>query len=142
LIYPQPTLRKSIIALVDLLNHRPLQYVLGKTWFYNLQFSANENVLIPRPETEEMLEKIIAQLKINKWETPQILDIGTGSGCLPIVIKKEFPAAYVESVDVSEEALKLAALNAQAAKVEIHLQHIDFFRRKAMALIKKIQYHR
>ena len=87
----------------------PIQYLLGKTSFYGLDFEVNENVLIPRPETEELVDWIInANLKIQKSGNLKILDIGTGSGCIAISLAKNIPNSQVYAIDVSEKALATA----------------------------------
>lgn len=108
-------------ALQQLLQHKPVQYVLQEAWFYNLKMKVNEHVLIPRPETEELVEQLIRDRK-SKLTDPAILDIGTGSGCIPIAIKKNLPAAIVSAVDISEKAIAVAKENAAT-----HNAHISFF---------------
>lgn len=107
-------------ALQELLTHKPVQYVLGEAWFYHMKLKVNEHVLIPRPETEELVEQLIKDRK-SRLTDPAILDIGTGSGCIPIAIKKSLPAAVITSIDVSEKAIALAKENAA-----LHNAHIDF----------------
>lgn len=97
---------------------KPIQYILGKAWFMGQNFTVNENVLIPRPETEELVEWIISYANI-KNKTLSILDIGTGSGCIAIALKKSLPHCEVSALDVSKEALKLAQLNANNLNVSI-----------------------
>ncbi|WP_284651354.1 peptide chain release factor N(5)-glutamine methyltransferase [Flavobacterium terrisoli] len=110
---------KNIVS--DLKNQKPIQYILGETEFYGLPFLVNENVLIPRPETEELVELIISNYQITKSPNPlKILDIGTGSGCIPIALKKNLSNAEVYAIDVSEKALATAQKNAELNKVEIH----------------------
>lgn len=96
----------------DLKNNKPLQYILGETEFYGLTFKVNSNVLIPRPETEELVELILNDCKILTETTLDVLDIGTGSGCIPISLKKNLPEANVSAVDISQEALQVAQQNA------------------------------
>jgi len=110
-------LLKFNFAIKDLKNHRPLQYVLGLADFYRLRFFVNEQVLIPRPETEELVHLIIQD---NKLSAPSIIDIGTGSGCIPIALKKNIPAAIVSAIDISESALYLAKRNAQKNEVDVY----------------------
>ena len=98
----------------------PVQYLLGKTSFYGLDFEVNENVLIPRPETEELVEWIInANLKIQKSVNLKILDIGTGSGCIAISLAKNIPSSQVYAIDVSEKALATAKKNAKLNTVNV-----------------------
>ena len=98
----------------------PVQYILGTTEFFGLKFKVNENVLIPRPETEELVEWIIHEdLKIKRLKDVKILDIGTGSGCIAISLAKNIPEAKVYAIDVSPEALKIAKENAEMNQVEV-----------------------
>lgn len=90
---------------------KPIQYIFGKAWFYGLEFRVNENTLIPRPETEELVEWIISENKNRQDIT--ILDIGTGSGCIAISLAKNLPYAKVFALDVSEKALEVAKYNAE-----------------------------
>lgn len=110
-------LLKFNFAIKELKNHRPIQYILGEADFYRLKFKVNEHVLIPRPETEELVHLIIND---NKLISPSILDIGTGSGCIPISLKKNIPSAKVSAIDISEKALEVAKQNAQKNNVEIN----------------------
>lgn len=115
---------KLSLTLKDLLSHKPVQYVLGECYFYGLKFVVDEAVLIPRPETEEMVDMIIndikTEIRIN------ILDIGTGSGCIPIVIKKNIPLASVTSIDISDNAISLARKNAGENNADIQFIKTDF----------------
>lgn len=95
------------IILAELKNHKPIQYILGHTEFYGLKIRVNENVLIPRPETEEMVELILQE----NLSAENILDIGTGSGCIAIALKKHLPNATVSAIDISDEALLIAKEN-------------------------------
>lgn len=114
-----------LIILSELKTGKPYQYILGEAEFFGLSFFVNESVLIPRPETEELLE--LAILKIsenfgNQWF--KLLDIGSGSGIIPIVIKKNFPNAEVVSIDISEKAVEVARKNA-----DFHNVSIDFLKK-------------
>jgi release factor glutamine methyltransferase len=106
--------------LEELKKEIPIQYLLGKTSFYGLDFEVNENVLIPRPETEELVEWILESQK-SKVESQniRILDIGTGSGCIAISLAKNIPNAQVFAIDVSEKALAIAQKNAVSNKVSV-----------------------
>ncbi len=109
-----------------LLKHTPLQYVLEEAWFYGLKFYVNEHVLIPRPETEELVHWIIKDCGLNdRAATGNILDIGTGSGCIPIALKKNLPAYNVTAIDVSAGALEVAKKNAIDNGVNISLSRTD-----------------
>ena len=98
---------------------KPIQYLLGETEFYGLKFKVNENVLIPRPETEELVELIIVESQKSKVESLKILDIGTGSGCIAISLAKNLPNAEVFAIVVSEKALETAKENAASNGVEV-----------------------
>jgi len=100
----------------------PVQYILGNTEFYGLNLNVNPNVLIPRPETEELVRWI---LDSTEKTAPRILDLGTGSGCIPLALKKELPQAYVYGVDNSPEALKLASQNAKALNLNVDFKIFD-----------------
>ena len=98
----------------------PIQYLLGKTSFFGLNFQVNENVLIPRPETEELVEWILERQKSEvKSQQIRILDIGTGSGCIAISLAKNLPNARVFAIDISEKALDTAKKNAELNTVDI-----------------------
>ena len=99
-----------------LLQQEPIQYILGQADFYGLKFKVSPVVLIPRPETEELVYWILAQ---NTQTNPTILDIGTGSGCIPITLKKKIAAATLVAMDVSKEALAIAQENAELNQVAI-----------------------
>lgn len=116
------------IALSELKTGKPFQQILGETEFYGFQFFVDENVLIPRPETEELLELAIHKIQNSKLKLQdlKIVDIGTGSGIIPIVLKKYFPDAEISAVDFSEMALKIARKNAEFHNVEINFLHQDY----------------
>ena len=105
--------------LNELKKEVPIQYLLGKTNFYGLDFEVNENVLIPRPETEELVEWIINENKEGKSKKIKILDIGTGSGCIAISLAKNLPNAEVYGIDVSKKAIETAKRNAINNNVDV-----------------------
>jgi release factor glutamine methyltransferase len=106
--------------LDSLKNEIPIQYLLGKTSFYGLDFEVNPAVLIPRPETEELVDWIISYDQIHKSTKPlRILDIGTGSGCIAISLAKNIPNSQVFAIDVSEKALATAQKNAEINNVKV-----------------------
>ncbi len=113
-----------IKALAALKKEKPIQYILGKTEFYGLPFKVNENTLIPRPETEELVAWVLEEFKNNNSITT-ILDIGTGTGCIPISLKKHLSNANVNALDVSEKALAVAKENAKLNSVEVNFIHQD-----------------
>jgi release factor glutamine methyltransferase len=99
----------------------PIQYLLGKTSFYGLDFEVNKNVLIPRPETEELVDWILSNNRtIHKSKGLKILDIGTGSGCIAISLAKNIANAQVFAIDVSEKALATAKKNAETNQVNVN----------------------
>lgn len=113
------------IIVSRLLTHEPLQYVLHEAWFCGLKFYVDKNVLIPRPETEELVEWIISDCKF-PIDTLNVLDIGTGSGCIAVALKRRLGRAEVWSCDKSEDALRIATQNAITMNVDIRLLQIDF----------------
>ncbi|GAA4774298.1 MULTISPECIES: peptide chain release factor N(5)-glutamine methyltransferase [Flavobacterium] len=107
-------------VLSQLVEEKPIQYILGETEFYGLPFYVNENTLIPRPETEELVDWIIKETKDKSQNSKvRILDIGTGTGCIAISLAKNLTNAEVYALDVSEKALVIAAKNANRNNVEI-----------------------
>lgn len=108
-----------------LLQHEPIQYVLNEAWFCGLKFYVDKNVLIPRPETEELVEWVISDCKF-PIDTLSILDIGAGSGCIPIALKKRLAKAEVWSCDTSPEALNIANKNATALGINVKFVQLDF----------------
>jgi release factor glutamine methyltransferase len=120
-------------ALAELKKQKPIQYILGETEFYGLPFLVNEHVLIPRPETEELVELIIESAKYEVQSTKlKILDIGTGSGCIPIALKKNVPEADVHAIDVSEKALATAIKNAELNHVVVQFVLQDILATEAL----------
>ena len=116
--------------LEKLKKYIPIQYILGKTHFYGLEFEVNENVLIPRPETEELVDWIISNN--SKSANLNVLDIGTGSGCIAISLAKNLQDAHVSAVDVSEKALATAEKNAQKNQVKVHFIRKDILKTEDM----------
>ena len=122
---------QNIIAsqyLERLKNHEPIQYILGETEFYGLKFKVNPSVLIPRPETEELVEWVKPPHPPKGGflsGTPTLLDVGTGSGCIAVALKKKFPSANVSAMDISPEALALAKENAALNEVNIEFIQDD-----------------
>ena len=110
-------------ALERLKTHEPIQYVLGKTRFMNLEFKVNSSVLIPRPETEELVRLMLKE----DLEGKEILDIGTGSGCIAISLAKNLPNSKVRALDISSDALEVAEENAKLNNVSIEFIHADIF---------------
>lgn len=107
-------------VLSQLKAHKPIQYILGETEFFGLPFYVNENTLIPRPETEELVEWILSNQQTKKSTQPlKIVDIGTGSGCIAVSLAKNLPNAKVYAIDVSEKALATAQKNAVRNNVTV-----------------------
>jgi release factor glutamine methyltransferase len=114
-------LLKFHFAMKRLLKSEPIQYVLGVTHFYGLPFEVNPAVLIPRPETEELVDTIIKR----GFEKNRILDIGTGSGCIAVALKSKLPDCKIVGLDVSEEALSMAQKNARNNHVDVEFIRAD-----------------
>lgn len=120
--------RKQVFTFVEKLKKSvPVQYVLGEAAFFGLNFKVNESTLIPRPETEELVEWILSDCG-NAGGKPRLLDIGTGSGCIPIALKKYFPSMQADAFDISEEALALAAENAARNAVDVRFRQCDILK--------------
>ena len=139
----QQTLNLLQSATKQLEQEVPLQYIIGKTEFYGLPFVVNKHVLIPRPETEELVAWVVSEssrFKTFNTSTKQttdkkqlkILDIGTGSGCIPISLKKQLPFAKISAIDISEEALSVAKKNAVLNNVDIHFILQDILKTVAL----------
>ncbi|AUC14877.1 protein-(glutamine-N5) methyltransferase, release factor-specific [Tenacibaculum sp. SZ-18] len=116
------TVLKSVIERLK--KEEPIQYILGETEFYGYTFKVNSDVLIPRPETEELVSWVKETVEHKKTKL-SILDIGTGSGCIAISIQKELPTTKVTAFDISEKALETAKKNAELNKVNVNFIHHD-----------------
>lgn len=112
------------LALQGMLRHEPVQYVTGTSWFYGMELKVSQDVLIPRPETEELAEWIIADVHM-AGTSPRILDIGTGSGAIPLALKKNLPDAQVSGLDVSAGALNIARENAERLSLDVNFELVD-----------------
>lgn len=115
-------LQKAEEIIRRLTCHEPIQYITGEAEFYGLPFVVDTNVLIPRPETEELVELILNE---NTMKKPRILDIGTGSGAIAISLKKHLPESIVEAWDFSEQALDIARLNAEKNKTGVVFRKVN-----------------
>jgi release factor glutamine methyltransferase len=111
--------------LKRLLTHEPVQYVLNEAWFCGLKFYVDKNVLIPRPETEELIEWIISDCKF-PVDQLKILDIGSGSGCIPVSLKRRIGKAEVWGCDISDSALEVATRNATTLGADVRFIQLDF----------------
>jgi len=112
----------------ELLSGKPVQYVLGQAWFAGMCLAVNEHTLIPRPETEELVNLCASWAKANRFnDAPlKILEVGTGSGCIAIALQKKLPGAHITAVDISNEAIKVASANALANNTAISCITLDF----------------
>lgn len=119
-------------ALNRLKKEEPIQYILGKTEFYGYPFLVTKDTLIPRPETEELVEWILQELEFQKKKKTSILDIGTGSGCIAISLAKKNKNLSVSAIDVSKEALEIAKQNAKLNEVNINLIEKDILLTKEL----------
>ena len=120
------SLRKQIDKIVERIDqNEPIQYVLGRSLFCGISFSVTPDVLIPRPETEELVELITAR---HAGSAPRILDIGTGSGCIAVSLAKKLPESRVEAWDISEKALQVARKNAQENQANVTFKQVDITR--------------
>lgn len=124
-IFPASISEQMDFILHELLQGKPLQYVFGKADFLGLILKVKEGVLIPRPETEELVAWILEECRIRSLTTPQVLDIGTGSGCIAISLAKFLEKAKVQAWDVSEQALAIAADNAKLNQVNVDFLQMD-----------------
>jgi len=151
--FSESELLKFFRVIRKLKQHVPLQYIFGHTEFYGLDLKVNEHVLIPRPETEELVEWVIEGTRekgrgagenhlITQSPNHRILDIGTGSGCIAIALKKNIPSAEVYALDISEKALEAAKENAEKNKTEIHFLQgdiLEFYRKDAKTQSKNAE---
>jgi release factor glutamine methyltransferase len=135
----EPELEQLQKDLSRLKIYEPIQYVMNKTWFYGMELYVDKNVLIPRPETEELVQWIISDMKASRKdvfirrsmeadETTQlkILDVGTGSGCIALALKNAMPKAEVWGCDVSDEALNVARRNGSTLNIRVDFQGVNF----------------
>ncbi|ANH81248.1 protein-(glutamine-N5) methyltransferase, release factor-specific [Niabella ginsenosidivorans] len=119
-----------------LLQQEPVQYILQEAWFYDCPFYVDKNVLIPRPETEELVHWVIKEHQHRK--ELKILDIGTGSGCIPCILKRKLPQAAVFSCDISKAAIEVARRNAAACQLAIAFFELDFLNPENWKLLPKV----
>lgn len=127
---------KKIIELIAVLKtNKPLAQIIGEWEFYGLDFKVNEHTLIPRPETEELIQLIVNEN--NDVEDCNILDIGTGTGCIAIALKSEMEEANVTAFDISEEALKIAAENAKHNNLNVTFNQVNILDWKNQELVEK-----
>lgn len=128
-------------AIVDELKKgRPVQHIFAEAWFYGLKFTVNSNVLIPRPETEELVDWILKSIPKSPARAIRLLDIGTGSGCIAISLKKLCHDVEVSAIDVSPEALAVARQNALANEVNINFIQADILDYEAIVDLAVVKY--
>ncbi len=120
--------------LLRLQNQEPIQYIIGETDFFGLTFKVNKHTLIPRPETEELVDWILLEQKLitHNSQPITILDVGTGSGCIAISLAENLSEAKVSALDISEEALKMARQNAELNKVDVEFFQTDILKTKSL----------
>ena len=143
---PQEQQALDMAALVA--QGMPVQYVLGEADFCGMTFRVAPGVLIPRPETEELVAWVVEQLGVRSQEPlarrsqlgVKILDVGTGSGCIAVALAKQLAGAEVEAWDISEEALKIAVGNAERQGVSVNFQHVDVLKPQTSNLIPQTSY--
>lgn len=124
-LHPEDNLEEAIKRLEK---GEPVQYIIGDVDFYGNIIKVNKNVLIPRRETEELVEKTLERIKkLFPKENINIIDIGTGSGCIPITLKKFLPNSTISAVDISQDALKIAVDNSKSNNVDINFIHSNLF---------------
>lgn len=117
---------KQLIEISNrLLQDEPIQYILGQADFYGLKFKVDQNVLIPRQETEELVFLILETLEETDKPLKEVLDIGTGSGCIPVTLKKKNNDLSISAIDISKGALKIASENAERQNVKIEFSVVD-----------------
>lgn len=121
----QPKLDELEQITQQLLAHKPIHYILHQAWFQGMKLYVDENVLIPRPETEELVQWVVQECSN---PSAKILDVGTGSGCIPIALKKKLPQADISACDISNGALKVASRNASEQSTSITLLQVDFLK--------------
>ena len=119
----------TVLSMLE--QQKPIQYIFGKAHFYGLEFFVNENTLIPRPETEELVEWIIHENRLR--EAIDIVDIGTGTGCIAVSLAKNLPGASVKAIDVSEGALEIAMKNAGHNNAVIEFWKTDILQAESLS---------
>lgn len=122
------------LALAKLKEHQPIQYIISRIYFHGLELVVTPDVLIPRPETEELVDKIIKENANKKNEEFSVLDIGTGSGCIALSLKKNFPVSFISAMDSSPKALIVARDNADRNGCHIQFYHYDIFHKQGWSV--------
>ncbi len=140
---PDQILRQYYIYRSELMAHRPVQYVLHESWFAGLRFYVDENVLIPRPETEELVQWAVETIGPPAVSAPAVgtlLDVGTGSGCIPIAIARRLPTLPIHACDISTGALHIASRNADYLGAHITFHRLDFLDRRSWTPLPPIRW--
>jgi release factor glutamine methyltransferase len=123
-------------------NHEPIQYIINECWFAGMKFYVDKNVLIPRPETEELVEWAVSDWKLKKKKSEnqilRFLDVGTGSGCIAIALKTKLPEVEMWACDVSDEALNVARLNADSLHATIDFLPLNFLDEKQRQQLPRV----
>ena len=127
-VLDEKTVLKLNGCLRELKDHKPIQYIIAEAWFYKMKLKVSPAVLIPRPETEELADIVIKYLKDKPAAT--LLDIGTGSGCIAIAVKKNIPGLHVTAIDISDDALAIAKENSIQQQTDIDFQLVNFLDEK------------
>jgi release factor glutamine methyltransferase len=140
LLNPDALLSKSqedlfSIYSEELSKHRPVQYVIKEAWFFSMKFYVDEQVLIPRPETEELVQWILSEVQTKAT----ILDIGTGSGCIAVALKKKWPQWRIIACEISEKALAIARRNAVSNGTDLEFLQLDFLDRSKWKNLPEMQ---
>lgn len=115
----------------------PIQYLTQKVYFHHIELYVDNRVLIPRPETEELILHIIYFCQNNSWKPNKILDIGTGSGCIALALKSKFPDADVVGIDVSPDALQVASINSDRLNLDVQWFELDFLNDNAFSTLNQ-----
>jgi release factor glutamine methyltransferase len=125
---PLSLTQRNLLAQIiqRLQEHEPVQYIINEAWFAGMIFYVDKNVLIPRPETEELVEWVVKDCGQQPGDNQKIIDIGTGSGCIAITLKSRLPAIEVWACDVSDEAINVARMNADALNTTIDFVPLNF----------------
>jgi release factor glutamine methyltransferase len=117
-------------SILHLQKHEPIQYIINEAWFAGMRFYVDKNVLIPRPETEELVEWVVEEYSPDSYRHQntefKILDVGTGSGCIAIALKNKLPVAEVWACDISDQALNIARINADALHATVDFVPLNF----------------
>lgn len=132
-VWPEEMAQSLETAVNRLQKGEPIQYIMSKTWFCGLELKVNQHSLIPRPETEELVELVIQYLSTLSIAQPRILEVGTGSGCISLAIASRRPQAAITAIDISEKVLLVAEENAKQLGLNINFQQVNFLNKSTWA---------